>query len=117
MYVLVGLFNTASSYSIYALFLFGGFSVWVSSFASIVLGIIMSYLTQGGLVFKNLTLSSAWRFLLNWVLIFFVYVVIVFSLENLGINNYMGGVIALTITTSLSYFSMNRYVFKKMSKK
>jgi putative flippase GtrA len=109
----VGLFNTAFSYSVYALFLYSGFSVWISSFASIVLGILMSYLTQGGLVFKNLALSSAWRFLLNWTLMFFIYVFVVFLMGNLGVNNYLGGVVALGVTTSLSYLSLNRYVFKK----
>jgi putative flippase GtrA len=110
-FAVVGLLNTGWSYLLYATFLYFGLNYWVASFLTIVLSVGFGFLTQGNLVFGGATRKALLRFVLVWVLIYTVYLAIVSVAENVGINNYLGGLIATPLVAVLSYILQRRFVF------
>ena len=94
-FVLVGVINTAFSYSIYAGLLFVGFHYAFANFLALVLGIIFSFRMQGRFVFGNTDISLAGRFLLGWGLIYIVAVLLIGWMIRLGLDGYSAGALAL----------------------
>jgi putative flippase GtrA len=110
-FALVGVLNTGWSYLLYAAFLYLGLNYWVASFLTIVLSVGFGFLTQGNLVFGGATRQALPRFILVWVVIYGMYLVVVSVAQHLGINNYLGGLIATPLVAVLSYILQRRFVF------
>ena len=111
-FVLVGVINTAFSYSIYAGLLFVGFHYAFANFVALLLGIIFSFRMQGRFVFGNTDISLAGRFLLGWGLIYVGTVLVIGWMIGLGLDAYSAGALALPFTTVLSYFVQKNFVFR-----
>lgn len=112
-YLVVGAFNTGTSYAVYSSGLYLGLSVPGASLASILSGILLGFATQGLLVFRHLSVPVFFRFVGNWGIMYVVYVSVVLGASKIGVSPYMGGVIALIFTVPLSYFVLSRYVFRR----
>lgn len=110
-YLAVGAVNTGASYAVYASALLLGFSVPVASLASILFGILLSFATQGMLVFRQLSVAAFPRFVANWVIMYLAYVGVVLAAAEFGVSPYLGGLVALVVTIPLSYFVLSRFVF------
>ena len=115
-FALVGLLNTGWSYLLYAAFLYLGLNYWLASFLTIVLSVSFGFLTQGNLVFGGATRKALPRFILVWVVIYAVYLVVVSAAQSVGVNNYLGGLIATPLVAVLSYILQRRFVFPPSSK-
>ena len=115
-FALVGLLNTGWSYLLYAAFLYLGLNYWLASFLTIVLSVSFGFLTQGNLVFGGATLEALPRFILVWVVIYAVYLAVVSVAQSVGLNNYLGGLIATPLVALLSYILQRRFVFPPLLK-
>ena len=111
-FLVVGVLNTAFSYSIYALLLFVGLSYQLANFGSLVLGILFSFKTQGHFVFRNADNRLLGRFVLCWILIYVCNIAVIGRIMAFGIDAYSAGALALPITILLSYIIQKYFVFR-----
>lgn len=111
-FLLVGLLNTGWSYVLYAGLLYLGLDFGVASLITIIISVGFGFLTQGSLVFGSLTREALLRFILVWVLIYLAYLCVVAGAQRIGLNSYVGGLIATPIVAILSYFLQRRFVFR-----
>lgn len=115
-FLVVGMFNTAFSYVIYAGFLFIGFGYQLANLMALVMGIFLSFKTQGRLVFKNTDNRLFGRFLVSWVLIYLCTIALIGRIMTLGLNAYWAGALALPFSVALSYLTQKYFVFRSSEK-
>lgn len=111
-FALVGLLNTGWSYGLYAGLLYVGLGYGLASLLTIVLSVFFGFLTQGKLVFGGTSYESLLRFIAVWVLIYGAYLGVVIGAGHLGLNSYVGGLIATPMVAVLSYVLQSRFVFR-----
>ena len=111
-FVFVGALNTAMGYAVYCLSLYAGLSVPKASLAAIVFGVVLSFLTQGLVVFGNATGGAFLRFIANWGIMYAIYVGVISALQTVGLSPYLGGLAAGGATTTVSYFILRDFVFR-----
>ena len=117
-FALVGLLNTGWSYVTYAGLLYAGLEYGLASLITIVVSVGFGFLTQGTLVFGGATREALPRFVLVWVLIYLAYLGVVAGAQRIGLNNYIGGLMATPMVAILSYFLQRRFVFRaRLSKR
>lgn len=100
-------------YGTYCLGLMSGLSVPAASLASILVGIVASFASQGAVVFGNVTVGAFFRFVANWTVMYLAYVGVVTGLGYVGVSPYLGGLLAFVPTTIVSYFVLRHYVFRE----
>lgn len=110
-FLLVGSFNTAFSYGVYAVMLFVGLNFAAANFVALVLGILVSFKTQGSLVFRNNNNRLLGRFVVGWAVIYLASIALIGQIIAIGLNAYIAGALALPFTTMLSYFLQKYFVF------
>jgi putative flippase GtrA len=110
-FLLVGVMNTAFSYSTYCLLLFVGFSYVVSYTASFVLGLLFSFVTQGRLVFGNGDKRLFPRYVACWCLVFGANLLLISVFVRAGVTAYVAGALALVPSVALGYLLQRFIVF------
>ena len=110
-FVVVGVFNTAFSYAIYAVFLYLGLGYVVANFLALVLSILVSFKLQGSLVFRNSDNRRIFRFVIAWALIYGFNILVISRFLAAGFDAYIAGALALPFTTVLSYLMQKFFVF------
>lgn len=111
-YLIVGIFNTGLSYALYALFLYLGLDYKQANLLALIIGIVISFKTQGRLVFKNTKNRLFGRFVVSWIFIYFLTIALIGQIINLGFNAYWAGAMALPFSVALSYLVQKYYVFR-----
>lgn len=111
-YGFVGIFNTLFSYGMYAFMLFLGFRFEIASLISIMLGILFSFITQGFVVFKKISVISFMRYLLAWCGLYLLNIWLIKILMNISIGAYLAGALATVPVVVLAYFVMKYFVFR-----
>lgn len=111
-YLFVGIFNTGLSYALYALFLYLGLDYKQANLLALIIGIVISFKTQGRLVFKNTNNRLFGRFVISWIFIYFLTIAVIGQIINLGFNAYWAGAMALPFSVALSYLVQKYYVFR-----
>lgn len=111
-FLVVGILNTAFSYSIYALSIWIGLAYYSASFVGLIIGIAFSFKTQGAIVFRNSDNSLIFLFTLNWLLIYACMVGVIALFMRFGLNDYWAGLLALPPVAVFSYFSQKFLVFR-----
>lgn len=111
-YLVVGIFNTGLSYALYALFIYLGLDYKAANLLSLLIGIVISFKTQGRLVFKNTSNRLFGRFVVSWVLIYFFTIALIGQIIDLGFNAYWAGAMALPFSVASSYLIQKYYVFR-----
>ena len=112
---LIGILNTTWSYLLYATFLWFGLGYMLASFFTIVLSVAFAFISQGVLVFGDSSRESLMRFILVWCCIYAVYLAVVAGVARLGVNHYLGGLIATPLVAVLSYILQRHFVFRVSS--
>jgi putative flippase GtrA len=112
-FLLVGAFNTAFSYAVYALLITIGLPIAWASLGALLIGVVWSFMTQGKIVFKKLSKASFFKFVLNWTVIYFLNVELIYKLIQFNMNAYSAAAVATIPVTIISYFSMKYIVFKE----
>lgn len=111
-YLIAGGVNTAVSYGSYALALHAGLTLALASLVGLLAGIAVGFFTQGRFVFRDASPARLPRFLLAWAAMYGLHMAIVTGLRPLGVNAYIGGLVALGVITALSYFVLRDLVFR-----
>ena len=110
-YVLIGVGNTGFSYAVYATFLFFGLEYRVANLLALLLGIAVSFTTQGTVVFRNATRVTFAKFVLAWMLIYLFNISIIALLMGASMSAYLAGAVATVPVTLISYFILKFVVF------
>lgn len=113
-FIVIGVFNTAFSYGIYAGLVFLGAHYALANFIALVLGILFSFKTQGFFVFRNVNNRLLGRFVLSWGVIYLVAIAVIGQAIELGLDAYLAGVVAIPFSTALSYIMQKYFVFKSL---
>ncbi len=111
-FILVGTANTICSYVLYAILLYIGLGFVSASFLTLIGSIVVGFLSQGYFVFGGLGIDAMGRFIIVWIFIYAVYLCMVWTAEQLGINNYWGGLLATPMVAALSYVLHRKFVFR-----
>lgn len=111
-FVAIGVVNTGFSYSIYASFIYLGFSYVIASLISLILGLLFSFKTQGALVFRNTDRRLFFLFTFNWLLIYLFMVGFIAIMVNIGFNEYWAGILAMPPLVIFSYLTQKYIVFR-----
>lgn len=110
-YILIGIGNTAFSFGVYSTLLFVGFEYRIASLLALVVGIIFSFITQGTVVFKNVTRMTFAKFVIAWIIIYILNISVIAFLMHFSMNAYLAGAIATLPVTLVSYFIFKLVVF------
>jgi putative flippase GtrA len=110
-FLIVGGFNTALCYLVYAGLVWAGMAVWTANFGALLFGIGVSFLTQGRIVFGNKDPRRFVRFLASWLVIYAVQTAALEMLVRHGVGPFAAGLIVLPATAVASYFVQKRIVF------
>jgi len=111
-FLVVGGANTAFGYAVYAALLVFGLAYPLASLGSIIIGIGISYWTQGSLVFGNMSINAFLKFLVSWSVIYGTHISTVAISVQLGATAYHGGIYAIPIIAALSYVLQRFLVFR-----
>ena len=113
-FVFVGGLNTAFGFALYCLLIWIGLSYIWATLISHTLGVLFNFITTGRIVFNNNDNSLIFKFVLNYLLIYFINIGLNKGAQLLlGPNEYLSGFCALVITSLFSFFVLNRFVFNK----
>lgn len=112
-FILVGVLNTIVGYSLYALFIFFGFDYVYALGLATVLGVAFNFQTIGRLVFKHNNKKLIFKFVLVYIVVFCVNLMLIKFLVWLGLNEYIGGAIAIIPASALSFILNKYFVFKR----
>jgi putative flippase GtrA len=110
-FILVGGFNTAFSYGLYASFIFIGLGYQIAYLIAFSISIIISFKTQGSFVFRNTDSRLLWKYVFSWLLIYLGNISLIGFIISLSGNPYLATIIALPFTVLVSYVVQKRFVF------
>jgi putative flippase GtrA len=113
-YIIIGGVNTVFGYSVFAFLLFLGFHYSLSVLIATVLGVLFNFQTYGKLVFRSHSNHLIGRFILVYVLIYFINVLLIALLDFFKIDLYIAGAIVLFPTAYLGYLLNKRLVWKEI---
>lgn len=111
-YLIVGVFNTGVGYLLYAFFLYVGLDYKLANFLALVIGIVISFKTQGTFVFNNTKNRLFGRFVVGWVLVYLFTIALIGQIIELGFNAYWAGAMALPFSVTTSFLIQKYYVFR-----
>lgn len=110
-YLIVGAANTAISYLSYAALLLAGIGYRLSSLFALVIGIAVSFVTQGTIVFHNATAGTFVKFVIAWLFLYGLNIALIGWLMTAPMNAYYAGAIAIAPVTLVSYCVLKVLVF------
>lgn len=108
-FIVIGVINTLFGYSIYALMIYVGLSYDVALIISTVCGVIFNFHSIGKLVFNNFKYALFFKFVLVYVLVYFINLLLIKLFLLLGANAYLGGALAV-IPSAAASFLLNKYL-------
>jgi len=110
-YLLVGAANTLFAYALYALGLLIGLPYELASLVALVLGIVVSFVTQGRLVFITRLQGRFLPFTAAWVALYLANITVIRVLHWGGLDLYLAGLAAAIPVTAISFMLQRRIVF------
>lgn len=111
-FLLVGGLNTVFGYGVYCLMVFIGLSYVWATLVSQVLGVLFNFLTTGTLVFDNRDKRLFLRFVLNYVLTYFISIGANKACQEIfGWNTYISGIGAMAVSALCSFFILKFFVY------
>ena len=115
-FIFVGGINTLFGVGVYCLMIFIGLPYVWATLVSQVLGVLFNFMTTGTLVFENNNPRLIFRFVLNYILTYFLNIGINRLIQDLtGANTYVSGIGASLITALFSFFILKFFVYKEKS--
>lgn len=112
-FFVVGTFNTGVSFGAYLLLLALGLPFALANLLALVLGIVVSFRTQGSWVFDSTDWSRLRRFVPTWLLIYVFNVAAIALLVRWGLTPQWAGLTALPFVVVLSYALQRLWVFRQ----
>lgn len=111
-FVLVGTVNTCFSYGMYAALIFLGLHYAAANLLTLITSILLSFKTQGNIVFRHSDCRLLGRFVLSWIFIYLGISTLIGQIVATGIDAYRAGILALPFSTVLSYLTQKYFVFR-----
>ena len=110
-FIFVGILNTIFGYSVYWILLHLGLHFSLAALVATSLGVIFNYNTTGKLVFKAKGNSFLIKFILVYVVLYFINVGGLKILNLLGVGFAIGGLIMIVPLAMLSFTLNKKLVF------
>jgi len=113
-FLLIGIINTVFYYSLFALLIYVNLDYRLAVLIATVVGVFFSFHNFGKYVFDNQNKSLIYRFIFNYILIYFFNIYIIGVMNDiLFFNFYISGFIALFPSTLMTYMLNKYFVFNK----
>lgn len=111
-FLLVGALNTAFGYGVFVACLWLGMHYAIAGAASTVLGVLFNFKSTGNLVFGSTGNRRLPHFVGVYAIIYLVNVLALGVMLQLGIPEWLGGLILLLPSAILSYVLNRQFVFQ-----
>lgn len=112
-FLIAGGVNTLFGFAVYSAAISTGTAVWLSLLAGTLAGTVFNFFTTGGYVFRELSLTSFYRFIICYLLVYVINLVLI-DLLSKWVGNKIVCQLILTLPMAIfSYLLMARYVFFK----
>ena len=112
-FLVVGALNTLFGYSLFAFFIYCGFSYVIAALLGTTIGILFNFRTISQLVFQQSDKRLFWRFLLVYAGTYVFGVTVLKTGTYFLQNIYIIGAIASPITAILTYLLHKHFVFHR----
>jgi putative flippase GtrA len=113
-FLFVGIINTIVGYVFFALFLYLGLRYPNAVLLSTILGVLFNFKSIGKLVFDSHNNKLIFRFVLVYVVIYFLNVFGLWIFKTLGFNNmYINGFVLLAPLAIVSFILNKKFVFER----
>jgi putative flippase GtrA len=113
-FLFVGIINTIVGYGFFALFLYLGLRYPNAVLLSTILGVLFNFKSIGKLVFDSHNNKLIFRFVLVYVVIYFLNVFGLWIFKTLGFNNmYINGFVLLAPLAIVSFILNKKFVFER----
>jgi len=117
-FVIVGTFNTALSYGIYAMGLWAGLHFAVANFVALLCGIGTGFVLHGRFVFRMQDVRRLPRFVLVWAVLYVVHVALIATAVSwLAWDPYRAGLAVLVPITALSFVLQRSFTFRPVPRR
>lgn len=115
-FIFVGGINTVFGLGVYCLMIWIGLSYIWATLISQILGVLFNFMTTGTLVFENNDKKLIFKFILCYVLTYFINVGINRVLQlAFGLNEYFSGIVAIIISALISFLILKFFVYNDKS--
>ena len=112
-FLIVGVINTIFSYSLYAFFLSLGIHYGVAVLLSTILGVLFNFKTIGKFVFNNDSNRLIFKFIVPYVVIYFLNIGSLRVFDFFDFNMYFAGFIVTIYLSLVSFYLNKKFVFNQ----
>lgn len=115
-FIFVGGINTLFGLGVYCLMILVGLSYIWATLISQVLGVFFNFMTTGTLVFENSDKKLIFKFIISYILTYFINVGINRVTQlSFGLNEYFSGIVAIIISALISFLILKFFVYNDKS--
>lgn len=112
-FLFIGGVNTVFGYSVFSILVFFRVHYSLALLLATILGVLFNFKTLGMVVFRDGDNRKIFRFVLVYVILYFVNVGIVGTVKHFGVSTYAAGAIAVLPVALLGFILNNRFVYNK----
>ena len=112
-FLVVGGFNTAFSYGIYAFCIFIGLGYFLAATISFIVGMLFSFKTHGSYVFHSRSNRAFGPYVVSWLLLYLANVGMLGLLTGNGVDSYLAGAVLVVPMAVLSFLVLRFVVFRE----
>ena len=113
-FIFVGILNTCFGVGVYCLLVWLGIPYWWATLISTILGVLFNFKTIGILVFENRDNRLIFRFVLCYVLAYFLNIGVLYCfIHYVGLNDYWSGILATPFVAIFSFLFQKTFVYRK----
>ena len=110
-YFLAGGLNTIFGIFAYISFLQIGFNYTIALAFSTLAGVLFNYLTLSKLVFNLSSLRALIKYSLNYLIVYFISISLIYLLMELGLNQNFSGAVVISIMSLLNFYILKKFIF------
>lgn len=113
-FLFVGVLNTLFGYGVYCLMILMGCTYVWATLISQVLGVLFNFITTGNLVFENNDKRLIFRFVLSYIVTYFINIGVNRTLQVLfDCNTYISGFGATLVSALCSFLILKLFVYRQ----
>jgi len=113
-FLLVGILNTAFGYGLFSLFIYVGLHYSLAVLLSTIFGVMFNFKSIGKLVFKSDDNSLIFKFILVYIITYFLNIFFLWLFKRLGFDNmYINGFVLLIPLAAVSFLLNKFFVFRR----
>lgn len=113
-FLFVGGLNTLFGYSVYCLMIWIGLSFVWATVVQQVLGVLFNFMTTGSLVFENSDKRLLFKFILSYIVTYFINIGVNKALQVcFDFNTYITGMGATIVAALCSFVILKFFVYKQ----